>query len=458
MLIKSTIDGAVWPGVPERQGAAVLALLFQMEQAQYYDPDDLFDHQRHQLRAVFRHAHKESPFYRRHFAEAGFDPEGEISPATMRCLSPMTRDMFQAAGDGVNATTVPPSHGKPVRISTSGTTGRAVSLYKTPLMQMFWLAYALRTHLWYERDLIGKLAVIRYLDKAVAMAPDGHRFDGWGNEARLLIPRTGPAVALNIASRLAEQADWLVRENPDYLLSYPSNLLALAEYFEAQGLTLPNLRQISTISEVVTPQMRAAYRRAWGVPAVDVYTCEESGHLALQCPDHEHYHVQSENVYLELVDVDGEPCPPGVPGRVLITSLHNFATPLIRYEVGDYAEWGAPCPCGRGLPVLNRIAGRSRNRLILPDGRSEFPYLGEREDWAAISTAVKQFQFVQHSVDEIEKKMVVSEPLTPDQEEATKDLLVKCLGHPFRVTITYHDEIPRGPSGKFEEFVSEVAR
>ena len=89
-----------------------------------------------------------------------------------------------------------------------------------------------------------------------------------------------------------------------------------------------------------------------------MYTCQEAGYLALQCPDYPHFHVQSENVLLEVVDDVGQPCGPGEVGRVLITSLNNFATPLIRYELGDYAEVGAPCPCGRGLPVLKRIMGR----------------------------------------------------------------------------------------------------
>jgi phenylacetate-CoA ligase len=101
---------------------------------------------------------------------------------------------------------------------------------------------------------------------------------------------------------------------------------------------------------------------------VDMYTCQEAGYLALQCPDHPHYHVQSENVLLEVVDDQGLPCAPGEVGRVLVTSLNNFATPLIRYEIGDYAEVGAACSCGRGLPVLKRIMGRYRNLLTLPDG------------------------------------------------------------------------------------------
>ena len=78
--------------------------------------------------------------------------------------------------------------------------------------------------------------------------------------------------------------------------------------------------------------------------------------------------MQAENVLLEIIDAAGNPLPPGNVGRVVITVLHNLAMPLIRYEIGDYAAFGGECTCGRGLPVLERIVGRARNMLRLPDG------------------------------------------------------------------------------------------
>ena len=82
-----------------------------------------------------------------------------------------------------------------------------------------------------------------------------------------------------------------------------------------------------------------------------MYSCEEAGYIALQCPQAEHYHCQSESVLVEVLDDEGRPCTPGQVGKVVLTALHNFAMPLIRYENQDYAEVGPPCACGRGLPV-----------------------------------------------------------------------------------------------------------
>ncbi len=177
----------------------------------------------------------------------------------------------------------------------------------------------------------------------------------------------------------------------------------------------------------------------------------------MQCPEHGRYHTQSENVYLEIVDDNGFACQPGQSGRVVITSLHHFATPLLRYDIGDHAVLGEPCPCGReALPVLTKVLGRTRNRIMLPDGQSRFPYLGDREERRTISTCVKKFQYVQHDKTRIEYKIVVTEPMNQSQEQAMIKLIQKDFGYPFDVTITYHDDLPRGKNGKFEEFVSLI--
>ena len=170
MLTKSIIEGIVWPGFPDSQGAALSALMFQLERSQFLAPEELFDHQRHQLKSIFLHAQGTVPFYKRRFAEAGFDPQGEITPETIRSLPPLTRTEFQEAGDTTTTTKLPPGHGKPFRIKTSGTTGRPVVLYKTPLMQMMWKACALRGHHWHYRDPRLKLAIIRYMEKPKGMA------------------------------------------------------------------------------------------------------------------------------------------------------------------------------------------------------------------------------------------------------------------------------------------------
>jgi phenylacetate-CoA ligase len=214
---------------------------------------------------------------------------------------------------------------------------------------------------------------------------------------------------------------------------------------------------VRTIGETLTSEVRELCATAWGAAVSDVYSCEESGYIAIQCGEHHNYHIQSENVLLEIVDEAGHACGPGQTGRVLITTLRNYATPLIRYELGDYAELGEPCPCGRGLPVIRRILGRTRNRLIMPDGESCFPYLGDRADYREITTDIRKFQFVQRSLEEIELKLVLGKPLDQSQERRMQELVRCNLGAHFKVLLTYPEDIAKTGRGKYEEFVSLVA-
>src|SRR3546814_10844500 len=115
-----------------------------------------------------------------------------------------------------------------------------------------------------------------------------------------------------------------------------------------RGIAFPRLREVRTLSELLPPETRRLCRDVWGLKIADLYSTQEAGYLALQCPEHEHYHVQSEAVLLEVLDEEDRPCRPGEVGRVVVTPLTNFAMPMIRYAVGDLDEVGAPCPCGRG--------------------------------------------------------------------------------------------------------------
>ena len=249
------------------------------------------------------------------------------------------------------------------------------------------------------------------------------------------------------------QFDWLLRRDPHYLLTFPSNLAALIEYSRNDGRRLTKLQQVRTVGETVSAHLRAAVFENWGVPLVDAYSSNELGYLALQCPLSGQYHVMSESVLLEVLNERGEVCQPGEVGRVVVTSLHNFATPLIRYELGDYAEQGEPCACGRGLPTLARIVGRVRNLVTLPDGQRHWPMVGFAgyRDVAPIS----QYQLVQTTRECIEVRLVVERTLSADEEASLTKLIHDSLNYPFSLSFRYYDRaIPRGPGHKFEEFVS----
>ncbi|TFG81265.1 MAG: phenylacetate--CoA ligase family protein, partial [Chromatiales bacterium] len=282
------------------------------------------DYQLGQLQVLLRHARATIPYYASSFAGLDFD---DLNWNKFASLPRLGRPELQERFAALRSRATPASHGKPAEGQSSGSTG-------TP----------------------------------IRVRVENQRLPNWGSPVASVYP-TGPAAALNVQTDVSEQLDWLLQEDPDYLITHTSNLGALAELSLRKRVRLPRLRQARSFSEALRPALRETVRAAWGVEIADVYSCEEAGYIALQCPQHEHYHVQAENLIVEILDADGKFCAPGETGEVVLTTLHNFAMPLIRYRLGDYAEFGDPCPCGRGLPVLRRIHGRQRNMLRLPDGR-----------------------------------------------------------------------------------------
>jgi phenylacetate-CoA ligase len=163
----------------------------------------------------------------------------------------------------------------------------------------------------------------------------------------------------------------------------------------------------------------------------------------------------SESLIVEVLDNDGNACAEGETGRVVITDLQNFATPLIRYTLGDYAEVGGVCPCGRGLHTLRRILGRERNLILRPDGTRHRPTFGILKMHEVV--AVRQFQFIQHDLETIEVRLVTEASIHAEQENKLRAIIQKNMGYKYKINFTYFDQrIPLPPSGKFEEFICKV--
>jgi phenylacetate-CoA ligase len=130
--------------------------------------------------------------------------------------------------------------------------------------------------------------------------------------------------------------------------------------------------------------------------------------------------------------------------------------PLIRYDIGDFAEVGPPCGCGRTLPVVTRIMGRARHMLTTPDGARYWPFFGTTR-FGDIGP-IRQYQFAQVAPDAIEARLVVDRPLTPDEEDALRRRILSRLPWPFRIDLVRRERIDRGPGDKYEDFRSEMGR
>ncbi|MGF1641385.1 MAG: phenylacetate--CoA ligase family protein [Rhodospirillales bacterium] len=445
----TAIPDIVWPALPTGRDATLLALMQQLEESQWWPPGAIEEMQMRQLEELVEHAVGTVPFYRDRFAALAGMARGELTAAAWRNVPVLRRADIQDAGPALFTAALPPGHGRTYDVVTSGSTGRPIHVKGSGIVHLFGRAINLRFQFWHQRDFGAATAAIRRLKAGEA------RFIAAGNVAAWVSAfASGPMHLCDVMRPVDEQVEWLRRLNPPYLLTYPTNLAALVERSKALGVTFPALREVVSMGEVLQQTQRAFCEREWGVRVVDLYSCNELGLIALQCPGHDHYLVQSENLYVEVLDDDGRPCEPGAVGRLVITDLHNFASPLIRYELGDHAEVGGPCPTGRTLPVLTRIMGRSRNMLTLPTGARVWPTLTASLFLAV--APVRQFQVIQRSLDAIEVKLAVARPLTGEQKQKLAGALAAKFGYPFAFTFTEVAEIPHAPSGKYEDFRSEL--
>jgi len=447
---RSDYELIVWPTLPPAPGAMQLAIQFQLEQTQWWEPERLLAHQMRQLQRLVNFSYRNVTYYR-----------DRLGPYINQNLDAMTYDRWlqvplltrgdiQEAGETLFTLFMPPKHGRMIDVTTSGSTGSPVKVKGDKVTGLFFHAFNLRNHLWHRRDLTGKMSSIRFMRSGGAEPPHGSHSDRWAPGFV-----TGPSSALNVFSSLDQQIDWLQREQPQYLLTYPSNIEHLARLLEERGERIESLRDVGTFGESVTPEQRELVRRVLGVPVIDMYSSMEMGMIAIQCPHHDHYHIQSENVLMEILNDDNEPCAPGEVGRVVVTPLNNFVSPLIRYDIGDRAEPGEPCDCGRGLPVVNRIYGRVRNMLVMPNGERRWPgvFISQLSDIVPL----RQMQFVQRAPTDIDARLVARREVTPQDEEALRKRIHDMLGAEFNINFEYVDQIERSPGGKYEDFRSEVA-
>jgi len=423
-------------------------MMAQLQISEWLAPEEIEARQFVQLESLCRHLAAHSAQFKARLDAAGLAVDDLLSPAGLRALPVLTRRDVQTSAD-IFCTEVPQGHAPVGEFRTSGSTGEPVVVRRTQANQFDWLAFTLRDHFWRQRDFAQKLCSIRATVTTPTHGPD------WGPPVSFLFD-SGPSLVIPITNtKIPEQFDLIERFRPDTLLLYPSNLLALLGEREARGAGLESLSHVRSMGETVTPAFRSRLHDTLGLDVEDTYSSQELGYVALQCPGSLGYHVMAESMIVEVLDDEGQPCSPGQIGRVVVTDLHNFATPMVRYEIGDHAEAGGPCACGRGLPTLNRVLGRTRNLILMPDGTRRWPLVifSRYRDFAP----VRQYQMIQIDRMTVDVRLAVDRPLTGAEEADFRAHIQASLGHPFDIHfVIVEGALPRGGAGKFEEFISLV--
>jgi phenylacetate-CoA ligase len=421
-----------------------------LEQSQWWTKQQLEEAQETYLKRIVLHHAAQSPWFKQRLKDLKIPAMNLFTLAGLKSLPPMTKRDIQNAKDSFFARTVPPQH-KPVGdISTSGSTGEPISVKKTFLDDIIWNAITLREHSWYQRDFNGKLAAIK-----AGIKKDVVSEGGWGQPVSYLF-KSGAALGIPVFYSVEEQLKMLNDFQPDIMIVHAGVLMGFVNVWERDGnYSLQNLKHCRNVSDTVSEDLRIRFKAISGLNIEDNYSCSETGSIAMQCPASGLYHTMMETVIVEVLDKDGNDCQPGEVGRVVLTDLHNTGNPIIRYDIGDYAEVGEPCSCGRNHTTLKKILGRERNLLVTPDGIHFWPRAGRYALQKVVP--VRQWQIVQTTVTDIEFRIVTDDPLTDEQKDKVAETFREALVYPFNISVVwYKDRIPPGPSGKFEESICLV--
>ena len=195
--------------------------------------------------------------------------------------------------------------------------------------------------------------------------------------------------------------------------------------------------------------------KQFGIPVVNEYGASELDLIAFQNPKDE-WQVNSETLFVEILDDQNNVLPYGKEGRIVITSLYNKAHPFIRYDIGDVGVLDETSTFKK--PILKKLIGRTNDIAVLPSGKKSpgltFYYVTKSiiED----DGNVKEFVIKQTKIDTFDIEYVSQQELTPDQIQKIEKAITTYLENGLNFTFTRKAILERNKSGKLKQFVSLV--
>ena len=419
----------------------------ELEESQWASPESLRDLQRTKLRALLRHAEINTRFYRRRFQDARVDVHSDDTFAALARIPLLDKDEIRACVDEMVW------HDSPEGIypsNTGGSGGEPLSFFVDRRRQAYDQAARVRTHRWFGVDVGDRELFLWGSPIELTQADRLKRWrDALLNHRMLNAFRMSP-------KRMDEYLTVIERYRPAGLFGYPSSLALLAEHAGSSGRRVDtgSLRAVFVTGEVCYPHHRETLRSCYGVPVADCYGSREAGFIAHQCPLG-NMHVTAENVMVEIVD-HGRAVPVGEAGEIVVTHLDAYAMPFIRYRTGDVGRMKmGRCACGRGLPLMDVVQGRTTDFLYLPDGNIKHA-LSIIYPLRALS-GVRQFRVTQNEDYAVTIEVVRDDRSARITREAVAGKVRPVLGGDVDLRVRMVDRIATADSGKYRYVVSRAS-
>jgi phenylacetate-CoA ligase len=432
-----------WEGVVRRRDT--LKYLRYLEASQWAPREERAKREVADLRQLLSHAGEHVPYYRELFRKERFDPRGVSSTRDLEALPLLTRAIVRER----YAELVDPAHrGKNLKKGTSGSTGTPLKFEYSMTSECWRQAAKVRGYGWagYRPGL-----KTFYYWAAVSAARPSLKIRA---DRALRRETFVDSMKQDIASRRAALA--LFREvRPNVVVCYTQSCAQFARWILDEGLRDWDDIPVICGAEAVLPGDRAVLASAFGPEIFETYGSRETMLMAAECEAHDGLHIQEENLVVEVVK-DRRGAPAGEPGDVVVTDLHNFGMPMIRYVNGDVAILAKPgaCACGRGLAKLSRVDGRRADMLVDRDGNGIPGIVFHVLFSDARREIVRQFQAVQSESGAVVLKVIRGREYSEDAFAAITQRFSGYLrGLPF--SVEFHETIAPHLSGKIRTIIAE---
>lgn len=445
-LYTRLVSGLVFPLQERLKAHDTVAVRKQMEESQWWPRERLEALQLERLKALLKHAGQHVPYYRKLFARLGFDPAAVTRLADLQALPLLGKAEIRANEEGLKADGAVGL----ARFNTGGSSGEPLIFFIGRERVSHDVAAKWRATRWWGVD-IGDPEVVVWGSPIELSAQDRLR----GLRDRLMRTELLPAFEMSEA-RLDDFVARIRRRRPKMLFGYPSAFAHIARHAEKRGQRMDDLgvRAAFCTSERLYDEQREAIARVFGCRVANGYGGRDAGFIAHECPEGG-MHLTAEDIIVEIVDREGKVLPAGQAGEIVVTHLATGDFPFIRYRTGDVAVLDeGHCPCGRGLPLLREIQGRTTDFVVAADGTvmHGLALIYVLRDLPGVAS----FKIVQESLG-LTRVLVVPGPgYAQDTPERIRGGLQQRLGGDVQIAVEACAQIPPEKSGKFRYVVSRV--
>lgn len=411
---------------------------------------DVQKYQKQRLTDLLKHAYQTVPYYNEILSDAGVIDDGSVNLDRYSDIPLLTKDELRSENDRLRSSD--PNSGV-YKNTSGGTTGEPVEF----LQDDEYLAWTNGNRRYYHR-MAG-----RDLGEPWAKL--------WGDESEVFGERQSlkDEFADFILNRhflnsyrmgeteMAEHVERINDIQPKSMEVYVESIDELAKYIDNHELNIHSPNGILSTAGTLHQPVRERVERVFDTTVLNKYGSREVGTMACECPHQEGLHIFDHTHYIEVVDEEGNPLPPGEEGELAITLLTNYTMPLIRYRIGDMGIMKeGQCSCGRPFTMLKNVTGRVIDHFLTTDERlvhgQLLIHLLYYKPW------IKKFQVRQTAQDRVLFRIVLNEGKSPPQSDLDEieSKTQKALGEGVTVDFKFPNEIEPSDSGKYRYTISEV--